>query len=333
MLKLQNGKFDSPNRMFHSINDVWNGIMTNQADVKELVPEFYQPESRGQFLSNTKRLNLGVRHDSVRLDDVVLPPWASSSSDFIQKLRDALESDYVSNSINNWIDLVFGYKQTGVEAIKSDNLFYPLTYEGAVDIDAVSDPMEKASVIAQIKEFGQTPKQLFSKPHPQRLPASSPQLSFSNTTTPTLNNNNNQTFMKSSSVDLDNRNGNIAFQTNSLSQSQPVQTGGGGANSRSSSTSSIFSTTSVTSLLNFPPNNDSRTFSTDDVLSYGSGFPNRTESKGTISNEPFLDDNTVNEMKLEKLDLNIPVLAVSNNSNYWNLNNLALDSSIKLHKE
>ena len=49
-------------------------------------------------------------------------------------------------------------------------MFYHLTYEGSVDIDAINDPMEKAAIVAQIKEFGQTPKQLFTLPHPQRLP-------------------------------------------------------------------------------------------------------------------------------------------------------------------
>lgn len=49
--------------------------------------------------------------------------------DFMNKMRAALESDYVSAYLNNWIDLVFGYKQNGQEALNSDNLFYPLTYE------------------------------------------------------------------------------------------------------------------------------------------------------------------------------------------------------------
>lgn len=36
MLKLQNGKFDAPNRLFHSISETWNGVLENQADVKEV---------------------------------------------------------------------------------------------------------------------------------------------------------------------------------------------------------------------------------------------------------------------------------------------------------
>lgn len=33
----------------------------------------------------------------------------------------------------------------------------------------IEDPNERASLEAQILEFGQTPKQLFTNPHPQKL--------------------------------------------------------------------------------------------------------------------------------------------------------------------
>jgi factor associated with neutral sphingomyelinase activation len=36
MLRLQNGKFDSPSRMFHSIAETWAGVLVNPADVKEV---------------------------------------------------------------------------------------------------------------------------------------------------------------------------------------------------------------------------------------------------------------------------------------------------------
>lgn len=48
------------------------------------------------------------------------------------------------------------------------NVFYHYTYEGSVDIDSVTDPAMKASILAQINHFGQTPKQLFLKPHVKR---------------------------------------------------------------------------------------------------------------------------------------------------------------------
>lgn len=48
-------------------------------------------------------------------------------------------------------------------------VFYYLSYEGAVDVEAVDDPMQKSSLESQIQEFGQTPKLLFSTPHPPRF--------------------------------------------------------------------------------------------------------------------------------------------------------------------
>lgn len=43
-------------------------------------------------------------------------------------MRAALESDYVSGHINQWIDLIFGFKQSGSNATVADNLFYHMTY-------------------------------------------------------------------------------------------------------------------------------------------------------------------------------------------------------------
>jgi hypothetical protein len=37
-----------------------------------------------------------------------------------------------------------------------------------VDVDSITDPVERMSTIAQILNFGQTPTQLFDKPHPRR---------------------------------------------------------------------------------------------------------------------------------------------------------------------
>jgi factor associated with neutral sphingomyelinase activation len=74
----------------------------------------------------------------------------------------------VSSHLHHWIDLIFGYQQQGDEALKANNLFHYLTYEGAFNPDFVRDPEELAAIELQIKEFGQTPKQLFTKPHPRK---------------------------------------------------------------------------------------------------------------------------------------------------------------------
>jgi hypothetical protein len=82
--------------------------------------------------------------------------------------RAALESDYVSSHLHQWIDLIFGYKQRGEAALAADNLFHHLTYEGAVDLEKIDEPIQRAGLEAQINEFGQAPRQLFTSPHPVR---------------------------------------------------------------------------------------------------------------------------------------------------------------------
>ena len=102
--------------------------------------------------------DLGKLQTGETLNDVILPKWASSPEDFIHKHRQALvrtilvcsreltvffthdgdwlwwcliqESEYVSAHLHEWIDLIFGYKQIGPEAVKARNVFSNYSYEG-----------------------------------------------------------------------------------------------------------------------------------------------------------------------------------------------------------
>ncbi|XP_075870966.1 protein FAN isoform X3 [Nelusetta ayraudi] len=167
MLCLQNGRYDHADRMFNSISETWKNCLEGATDFKELIPEFYG--SDGDFLQNKLSLDLGRKQNGSLVGDVVLPPWASDSKDFLQKHRMALESQYVSEHLHEWIDLVFGYKQRGSEAVAAHNVFHPLTYEGNMDYDGIEDPDQRIAMLTQILEFGQTPTQLFNSPHPQRI--------------------------------------------------------------------------------------------------------------------------------------------------------------------
>uniref|UniRef100_A0A8C1LXX7 Neutral sphingomyelinase (N-SMase) activation associated factor n=1 Tax=Cyprinus carpio TaxID=7962 RepID=A0A8C1LXX7_CYPCA len=167
MLCLQNGRFDQADRMFNSVGETWKNCLEGGTDFKELIPEFYGSDS--SFLKNLLGLNLGRRQGGGRVENVELPPWASDPDDFLEKMRLALECQYVSEHLHEWIDLIFGFKQRGSEAVAAHNVFHPFTYEGGVDCDSIEDPDQKIAMLTQILEFGQTPRQLFVTPHPQRI--------------------------------------------------------------------------------------------------------------------------------------------------------------------
>ena len=112
------------------------------ASSQELIPEFfYLPE----FLENSNGFDFG-EIDGTKINDVrgpriaprvaaddvcarecglgaqvVLPAWASTPEEFVAIHRAALESDYVSQNLHQWIDLIFGYKQRGKDAELADN--------------------------------------------------------------------------------------------------------------------------------------------------------------------------------------------------------------------
>lgn len=167
-LMVQGDSFDHADRLFHSIPDAWiSASQKNKTDVRELIPEFFcLPE----FLTNMNNYDFGKRQSTgLKVDDVTLPPWAKGDPKiFIAKHREALESPYVSENLHHWIDLVFGCKQRGEAAVENINVFHHLSYAGASDLDRITDANERAITAGVIHNFGQTPHQIFHKPHPVR---------------------------------------------------------------------------------------------------------------------------------------------------------------------
>lgn len=184
MLRLQNGRFDIPDRLFHNISSSWQSVLNNRGDVKELIPEFYtlnfsdglcsgvmsSSSGPGEFLDNVLGLDLGVRQDGNRVDDVELPPWAHGSSHlFVHKLREALECAFVSRRIHAWIDLIFGVKSRNVDAF---NVFYtdvalPDSIEAGKESKISNEELTQIETV--YLEFGRTPQKLFQHRHPPRF--------------------------------------------------------------------------------------------------------------------------------------------------------------------
>ena len=166
-LRLHGGHFDHTARLFTSVETAWQAVTEHGSVTMELIPEFYSDwDSASSWLENSPALTL--------IPEVTLPPWASSSRDFVIKMRCALESKHVSENLNAWIDLVFGVKSRGRQiCLDNNNLFHPICYLQDAEGDVVQycrdHDVRKDIVLLQSQEFGHVPKQLFvTESHPLR---------------------------------------------------------------------------------------------------------------------------------------------------------------------
>ncbi|KAL4435814.1 hypothetical protein ABPG74_015782 [Tetrahymena malaccensis] len=182
-IQLQSGKFDHPDRLFFSVEQTWRSCNENSSDLKELIPEFFfLPD----FLINKSELDFGDRQmrqqqdpenqlekKDLKVNHVDLPPWSFGSPHlFVQLQRAALESRYVSENLNSWIDLIWGDKQQ-----MRDNLFNIKTYKDKMNgkvkdlynkLSSQSDIDKLISLLTQIQCFGTFPTKLFTTTHPSK---------------------------------------------------------------------------------------------------------------------------------------------------------------------
>jgi hypothetical protein len=123
-IDLQIGNFDRTERTFESVPEIY------------FLPEIF----------------LNVNENTFSSLNVSLPEWTKNATDFVRKMRKALEGEITTNSLNEWIDLIFGFRQRGPLAIARCNIFPEAAY--SLDKDTFC--------------IGEVPLQLFGKLHPRR---------------------------------------------------------------------------------------------------------------------------------------------------------------------
>ena len=160
-IELQGHGFDNPDRLFLSVENSFFNSTSQKTDVRELIPEFfYLPE---MFL-NINKLNLGVLENGQEVNDVITP-CNNNPYDFIMIMRSVLESNKISFSIQNWIDLIFGSKVKGKEAELANNIFTEASYQENIDLNKI----ENKESYLRLVEFGLIPNQIMSRDCIKRL--------------------------------------------------------------------------------------------------------------------------------------------------------------------
>ena len=160
-IEIQGEKFDDPDRLFTSMKKTFESSTTLKDDVRELIPEFY---SLPEILININNLNLtqeklNAENKIEEINDVELPPWSMNFAfNFVVELRKNLENENLP--INNWIDLIFGFKQKGEKAEEAHNIYNGTSYHGNVKIESFHD-IDTRNALLRLVEVGITPLQLF----------------------------------------------------------------------------------------------------------------------------------------------------------------------------
>ena len=157
-IEFQGDGFDSPNRLFFSINKTLENTLIQKSDLRETIPEmYYFPD----LFSNKNNLNLGLLNKGDKIDDVIFNNDNNdkyAKYEFLAKSRNYLEDNL---EINKWVDLIFG---------KNQKKYLNLNYY-SIDKYIFIDKKEQEKNInnklnMESYEFGIQPLQIFKEEFP-----------------------------------------------------------------------------------------------------------------------------------------------------------------------
>lgn len=191
-LDTEGGKFDLSARLFSSISSSAEQAKSNSS-CWELTPEFYY---KPEILLNLNNIEFKGKEENVKdekqefsneneriqkifdnKDNVVLPTWANKSPfELVYLLRKALESEYVSQNLDEWIDMMFGIASSGEAAKKQFNVFSPVLLSKIWKVNDSKSCTEdrKEFIETCLSKSGQIPETLFKMKHPKRNRISEP---------------------------------------------------------------------------------------------------------------------------------------------------------------
>ena len=132
-IECQGNGFDTPDRLFYSIETSLYTLSSSKSDLRELIPEFfYFPE----IMINLNKLNFKKRTNDDTIDNVSMPSEFNklnkgeyySIFKYIEFMKNTLENDSKLIDIFSWIKLIFGTGQMYNDNKKKDLLFRPESY-------------------------------------------------------------------------------------------------------------------------------------------------------------------------------------------------------------
>ena len=159
-LEIQGARFDDKARMFNGVKQL--------SDIKEKFQEFipqlfYFPEMFFKLNYILEDNNL----DEKIMSDFELPSWSKDDPrKFTLILRKLLENEKVSEKLNNWIDLIFGYRQKSPHAEEVLNTYRKCVYyPSKTELEEMELSGEIEVYLFEKEELGCISKQLFKSKH------------------------------------------------------------------------------------------------------------------------------------------------------------------------